>query len=71
MRLFPVGNRREKLFLDHLIFEGDALRIVRFEPARDSCGIGERLDVIGMADVITVIDYIQTVIGFSSVCGVP
>jgi len=46
------ASLRAKL-LQHLIFECHVFGIVRLEPPVRGFGIGEGLDVIGMADVIS------------------
>lgn len=64
MRVLTVSIDAQRS-LDHLILEGNALRIVRLEPPLCGFEIGKRLDVIGVADVVLVSTYIQTVIGLS------
>jgi hypothetical protein len=47
---------RRRVLLQHLIFESNALRIVCLEPPLRGFWIGEGLDVVGMANVISGID---------------
>ena len=55
MRLFPVAIDGQ-LSLQQFIFECDAFGIVYLEPPLCGLGIGEGLDVIGVADAVSAID---------------
>jgi hypothetical protein len=47
---------RRRALLQHLIFESNAFRIVCLEPPLRGFWIGEGLDVVGMANVISGVD---------------